>query len=330
MDASLHRADSPAERVIITGDEANALVRELAVKRSQGFEIGEAVPTGIDYLDTNNPPLMRGELALVLGLTSHGKSLFSATLARNTLKRLGKNSNAGLLVVMTEETVEARRIQTWGDSRVTIKDVLLGRAPIKVIDDNISKSANDPIYFVGQTTSLTDVGTRNGTLRPSSIATSVHDMISRGIAPELVIVDHAHDLEPDRHYGNEQEKHDAVAEELKQLANALGRYCPMLVLGQCRKEVENRNAQQAQPSAYDLKFMQALAARARDIYTVYYPTKHSGNGMTFKTAKGPVQAAKGLFMVHVAKARNGTCAGDTIAMTAFDETGKWGNYLTEV
>jgi len=321
---------NPPAADVYSGDEANALVLELAEKRAKGFEIGESVSLGIPYFDSENPPLMRGEVALVTGLTSHGKSLFSATIAKNTLDRIGKKSGAGLLVVMTEETVEARRVQTWGDSRVTLKDILLGKASLVAIRENITKSSEQPIYFVGQTTKLSDVGSRNGTLRPSSIAASVRQLIERGVQPELVIVDHAHDLEPDRQYSGEQEKHDAVAEELKQLANALTRYCPMMVLAQCRKDVENRPAMTAQPNAYDLKYMQSLAARARDIYTIYYPAKHGGTGMTFKTAKGDVAATRGMFLVHSAKARNGSCAGKTLAMTTSDDQGKWTNCLQEM
>ncbi len=315
---------------VFSGNEANALVLELAEKRAKGFDIGEAVSTGIPYFDNENPPLMRGEVALVTGLTSHGKSLFSATIAKNTLDRIGKNSSAGLLVVMTEETVEARRVQTWADSRVTLKDILLGRASLVAIRDNIVKSADQPIYFLGQTTKLSDVGSRNGTLRPSSIAAAIYEMTRRGIKPELVIVDHAHDLEPDRNYNGEQEKHDAVSEELKQLANALAAHCPLMVLAQCRKEVENRPAMTAQPNAYDLKYMQSLAARARDIYTIYYPAKHGGTGMTFKTAKKDIVATRGMFLVHSAKARNGSCAGKTLAMTTSDFDGQWSNYLREM
>lgn len=318
-------------RRIYSGDDANALVRQLAEKRAAGqFGAGEVVSLGVPYFDANNPPLMRGELSLLLGLTSHGKTLMAATVAKHTIERIGNIGNRGLLVVMTEETVEARRIQMWGDSAVTIRGVLLGETPMDRIDKNILASAGQPVYFIGQTTALNDVGTNGGTLRPSTIADGIHQLLARGIEPELLLIDHAHDLEPDRPYRGEQERFDSVAEELKQLANALGSYCPILALAQCKKEVEQRPPEQGQPNAYDLKYMQALAARARDIFSIYYPQRHKADGLRFNTVSGKIKASKGTFLVHCAKARNGRCAGETLAMSALDDDGLWSNQLREM
>lgn len=318
-------------RRLWSGDEANELVRKLAHDRSSGkFGAGECVPLGVPYFDENNPPLMRGELAILLGLTSHGKTLMAATIAHKMLERLGNGGDRALLVVMTEETVEARRVQMWGDSAVTIRSILTGRAPMDRIDYNIEASAGQPVYFIGQTTSLSDVGTQSGTIRPSTIAEGINKLLHMGIAPEALIIDHAHDLEPDGKYRGEAERFEAVADEIKQLANALSQYCPVITLAQCNKDVEKRPPLQGQPNAYDIKFMQSLAARARDIYTIYYPNRANGNNLQFPTAHGAIRATKGLFLVHAAKARNGKCGGETIAMTAMDDNGQWSNQLHEV
>lgn len=318
------------ERAIYSGDDANAKVRALAERRARGeFGAGEAVTTGVDYFDRNNPPLMRGELALLLGLTSHGKTLFASTLAKHTLDRLGNSGNRGLLIVMTEETVEARRVQMWGDARVTIRSILTGEAPLEVIDENIRATTGQPVYYIGATTDLADVGTNNGIIRPSTIARAIGQLLKRGIEPELLLIDHAHDMEPNHPYHDEASRLDAVADELKTLANALVPYCPMIALGQCNKDVEKRPPQACQPNAYDLKHMQSLAARARDIYTISYPVRHNALGLDFQTVHGRVKALKGTFLVYSAKARNGRCAGDTLAMSALDDNGEWGNQLTE-
>ncbi len=318
------------DRVLFSGDEANEKVRALAEKRiSGGFDAGEAVTTGIDYFDSNNPPLMRGELALLLGLTSHGKSLFASTLAKHTLDRLGNSGDRAVLIVMTEETVEARRVQMWADPRVSILSVLMGNTPIEIIDENIYASTSQPVFFIGNTTDLADVGTNNGIIRPSTISRAIRELLARGIRPELLLIDHVHDLEPDHPYHDEQSRHDAIADELKILANALSQFCPTVALAQCNKDVEKRPPQSCQPNAYDLKNMQALAARARDIYTISYPVRHNATGMEFNTVHGKVKAYKGMFLVYSAKARNGKCAGDTLAMSAYDDEGQWTNQLHE-
>lgn len=315
---------------IYSGDEANDKVWALAQKRKGGmFGAGEAVTTGVDYFDQNNPPLMRGEVALLIGLTSHGKTLYASTMAKHTLDRLGNSGKRGLLIVMTEETVEARRVQMWGDARVTIRGILTGGSSLEAISDNIAASAGQPVYFMGQTTDLADVGTTDGIMRASTIVRGLEQLFKLGIEPELVLLDHAHDLEPDKPYHGEAERYEAVSDELKQLANGLAKHCPLVILGQCNKDVEKRPPAQGQPNAYDLKFMQGLAARARDIYTIYYPQRHNAIGMKFPTVHGQVMAAKGTFLVHAAKARNGRCAGETLAMTAMDDSGQWSNQLHE-
>ena len=318
-------------RRIYSGDEANERVRSLAERRTGGMlEAGESVTTGIPYFDENNPPLMRGELAVLLGLTSHGKTLAAATIGNHVLRTLGNSGDRALLIVMTEETVEARRVQMWGDSAVTIRDILNGRASLEQIDRNISKTRGQPVFYLGSVTGAEDVATGDGAIRPSTVADAINQLLRRGVSPELVIVDHAHDMEPDRPYSDDQQRCDWVADGLKRLANYLGNYCPMLVLGQVKKELETRAPLDAQPNAYDIKYMQSLIARSRDVYSVYYPQRHKANGMTFSTVHGDFKASRGLFLMHCAKARNGRCAGDTVPMSAMDDDGKWSNQLFEM
>ncbi len=104
----------------------------------------------------------------------------------------------------------------------------------------------------------------------------------------------------------------------------------MLVLGQVKKELETRAPLDAQPNAYDIKYMQSITARSRDVYSVYYPQRHKATGLQFSTVFGDVKATRGMFLMHCAKARNGRCAGDTVPMSAMDDDGKWSNQLVEM
>lgn len=315
-------------RRIVSGDEANERVRALAERRRSGnFGAGENVTFGWQYLDDNIPPQMRGELSVLLGLTSHGKTLAIATIAKHILDTLGNSGNRGLLIVMTEETVEARQVQMWGDSQVTIRSVLTGKASLERIDYNIQKSSGKPVFYLGSTTELDDVGGSDGLIRPSTISDGINQLLRMGVEPEYLIIDHLHDMEPDRTYHDEAQRYEWVGDGIKQLCNALGRICPTLAVGQVKKDVENRPPLESLPNTYDIKYMQNLIARCSNVYSITYPQRNRGIGLRFPTAHGEVLATKGTFLFHVAKTRYGTCAGETVAMTALDDDGNWSNQL---
>lgn len=321
---------------LFSGDEANERVRDLATRRAQKIACGDAVDSGIPFVDANNPPLTRGDMSVIIGMTSEGKSMLATSMAKHTIAQIKagqRSQKSAVVVALTEETIEARRIQLWGDHRVSIKNVLTGTVPMQFIEENIAKAAGEPLYFIGDSstpdTDLTKDDTF-GALTVRRIALSVQTLVRAGVAPELLIIDHAHDLSSERDLASEQETYEQVARALVRLSSWLRQWCPVVVVCQAKKEVMQRPAKDRQPTKYDLSYMAAVARRARDIYSIWYPKGHIDEGATIRTAKGTVQVASGVFMVNMVKARFGSIVNKPFAMTAADSEGRWSHYLREM
>lgn len=318
-----------------SGDEANKLVRELVVRRQQKYSSGDAVKTGIPFVDSNNPALTRGDVSVIVGLTSEGKSMLATTVIENTIREIetGKRGKTGAVIVaLTEETVETRRIQLWGDSRVSIKSVLNGTVPLELVDENIYKATGQPLYFIGDCYGGVDVTEDEtyGALTVQRIAASIQRLVAANIAPELVVIDHVHDLTVERDIADEREVSELVARQLVRFSSWLRQYCPLVLVAQAKKEVMQRNAKDRQPTKYDLSYMAAVARRARDMYSIWYPASHLAPDEIVKTSRGSYPAAQGVFVVSMVKARYGEALNKSFAMTATGQDGKWAHRLTEL
>lgn len=322
---------------IFSSDEANERVRQLATRRLGMQAGGDAISTGIPFVDEHNPPLTRGDLAVVVGLTSEGKSMLVSAIAKHTINEIktGQRQKSGAVVIaLTEETIEARRIQLWGDHRVTIKGVLTGRASLDRIDANIHRSREDPLYFIGDSAMSGDIDPSSddtyGALTVRRIAASVAKLVKSGVTPELLIIDHAHDLATEHDQANEQETYDQVSRQLVRFSSWLRQYCPMIVVAQANKSVMQRSGKDRMPTKYDLAYMGAVARRARDMYSIWYPSYHVDDGAKLKTAKGEFTASKGLFLLSMTKGRYGEITGRSFPMTAIGSDGEWSGELREM
>ena len=318
-----------------SGDEANERVRLLAERRRNMAIGGDAITTGIPFVDANNPPLTRGDMSVIVGLTSEGKSMLATTMVKHTVDEIkaGKrNGHGAVIVALTEETIEARRVQLWGDHRVNIRNVLAGSAPMELITQNIAKTTGEPLYFVGDSAGAVDVTEDEtfGSLTVQRIVASISVLVKSGIVPELVVIDHAHDLSTERNIANEQETYELVARQLVQCSSWLRQFCPLVVVAQAKKEVMARQAKDRLPTKYDLSYMAAVARRARDIYSIWYPAYHMEDGAKVKAVQGEIHAAKGVFVVSMSKGRYGEITSRPFAMTAYNAQGNWTGMLQEI
>jgi RecA/RadA recombinase len=313
--------------------EVNERIRSLAIRRGNGHQVGDCVWTGIKFFDERNAPMTRGTVTCIVGETNHGKSPLAATIAYNVKESIKRAGTSGAVVMfLTEETVEKREVQMWGDSRLSLRRILTGGASLEVVDENIQKSNDDPLYFIGDSADIATADTRDetlGTLTPMRIGVTLQKLIRElKVQPELVVVDHVHDLQLERPPRDEGELYESIGRQLIALASALRPYCPILFVCQAKKDVANRPGVQRVPESTDIKFMSSLIHKARDIYAISYPKKYLG-GKSVSAANGEYQASTGIFLVRGAKLRDGD-AGELCAMTALDENGRWRGLLTEL
>lgn len=324
-------AGNPARA--LTAAEVNERIRSLALLRKGNQGIGDSVETGIKMLDRNNVPMTRGSIGLIVGETNHGKSPLAATIAYNVKERIKRDGSAGAVVIfLTEETVEKRQIQLWNDGRTTLRAVLTGAARLDLIEENIAKSNADPVYFIGDSA---DMGSADlddetlGMLTPRRIGLTMQKLIRMSVKPELVIVDHLHDLQIEKPPRDEAEMYETVGRQMVALSSALKPYCPVLYIAQANQnlKVETTLARRL-PEVTDMKFMSALKYKASHVYSISYPKKYM-NGQKVKIQDKDFDVSTGLFVVKAAKLRDGN-SGEMVAMTALDDDGHWRGLLREL
>ena len=313
--------------------EVNERIRSLAINRRSNRGVGDCVKTGIEFFDKRNVPMTRGTIATIVGQTNHGKSPLAATIAYNVKEDLKKyNSPGSVIVFLTEETVEKRQIQMWGDSRLGLRDVLLGNGKMNIIEENIAKSDNDPLYFIGDSADIASADFDDetlGALTPHRVGLTLQKLIRMGVQPELVIVDHVHDLQLEKAPRDEAELYETIGRQLVALGAALKPYCPVLYVCQAKKEVGTRPAgPQRIPEIGDIKFMSSLIHKTSHCYSITYPKKYA-NGSKVKAGNGDFTASTGLFLVSGAKLRDGD-SGEVCAMSTLDDEGRWTGLLKEM
>lgn len=316
-----------------TAKEVNDRIRSLAINRKSNRGVGDCVKTGIEFFDKRNVPMTRGTIATIVGQTNHGKSPLAATIAYNVKESLKKYDSPGSVVVfLTEETVEKREIQMWGDSRIGLRDILLGNAKLDVIDDNIAKSNSDPVYFVGDTADIASADMNDetlGAMTPHRIGITLQKLVRMGVQPELVVIDHVHDLQLEKPPRDEGELYETIGRQLIALASALKPYCPVLYVCQAKKEVGSRPAGiQRIPEVGDIKYMSSLIHKTSHCYSISYPKKYMKDQIV-KAGNGEFRATTGLFIVSGAKLRDGD-SGESCVMTTLDGDSRWTGLLKEL
>ena len=278
-------------------------------------------------------PLRRGNLACIVGQSSQGKSLLAATVActvRDNIKQ--RDGTGNVFVFMTEESVEARQVQMFGDGKVSIDKVMSGTASMERLADNIEKVRGDPVYFIGESATLENLDTADlnrGVLTPGSIAATIQTMIvDGGIMPELIIIDHIHDLASDHSARSTQERHDQVGMDLVGLVKHLSAVCPCLFLCQTTKSVSGRlkTVKDQTPDMYDISYMSSIIQKATYIYGVSWPKSFTDEAV--ECVNGTFMPGPGLFTVNGAKVRYGRGRGEIHGMMATDERGDWRGILS--
>lgn len=313
--------------------EVNERIRSLALLRKGNQGIGDSVETGINALDKNNVPMTRGSIGVIVGETNHGKSPLAATIAYNVKERIKRDESGGAVVIfLTEETVEKRQIQLWNDGRTSLRSVLTGTARLDLIEENIAKSNNDPVYFIGDSADMSSADMDDetlGMLTPRRIGLTMQKLIRMGVKPELVIVDHLHDLQIEKPPRDEAEMYETVGRQMVALASALKPYCPVLYVAQANQNLKTETMLARRlPEVQDMKFMSALKYKASHVYSISYPKKYM-QGQQVDVQGKKREAATGLFVVKAAKMRDGN-SGEMVAMTALDDEGYWRGLLREL
>jgi hypothetical protein len=322
-----------------------AEVNESIVRLLDRVELGgtgECVWTGIDSFDKRNAPMGRGSATLIVGETNSGKSPLAATIMANVATSIRKrNLPSKILCFLTEELTEQKAMALWGDPAINFRSIWTGTASRDRVMAHIAVSNESPIVLVGDSADMARANLDDDTLgamTPRRIALTTHHLINHcGIIPELVVVDHVHDLLLENAPRDEGERYDVISQQLIAYTVAMRPYCPVIFVGQAKKELATRPPELRMPDSNDFKYCPALISKARDIYGITYPKKYArairprvkGERPVVVADNGEFEPSTGLFLVGSAKARYGE-AGRVTAMTALNDEGNWRGLLTEL
>jgi hypothetical protein len=208
----IHDANLVGEDILNLGtnfkdDLANRARRYITP--AEGLYEASIIPTGLAHLDFSmDGGLSRGELAVVLAPPKRGKT--------TTLINLGfgcMSSVMGLNVVhYTCEMVDDKVSKRYDD---------------RVAGDAVSYKKSDPEKYVGTLQrrigrlikgGLFVKGYPTRTATPGMIRNHLYLLVSEGFIPDLVIVDYADIMKPERRLGEMRHEQAGIYEDLRQIA----------------------------------------------------------------------------------------------------------------
>ena len=247
-------------------------------KRSQGGGEITGVSSGFRELDNITAGLQKGELIIIAGRPSMGKTAFALNIAEHTA--LADNNPVAIFSMeMSASSLAQRMISSLG--RVNAHSIKTGKLEEKDwnrIDGAIQQIKNAPIY-IDDTPSLTPIELRARARR-----------IQREKGLELIVVDYLQLMSVPGSNENRAVEISEISRNLKALARELN--IPVIALSQLNRSVEQRTDKRPQMS--DLRDSGAIEQDADLIAFIYREEVYDK-----ETDK------KGVALIDIAKQRNG-------------------------
>ena len=248
-------------------------------KRSQGGGNITGVSSGFRELDNLTAGLQNGELIIISGRPSMGKTAFALNIAEHTALA-DENPVAIFSMEMSASSLAQRMISSLGRVNAhSIKTGQLEERDWNRVDGAIQQIKNAPIY-IDDTPSLTPIELRARARR-----------IQREKGLSLIVIDY---LQLMSVHGNKENRATEISEisrNLKALARELN--IPIIALSQLNRSVEQRTDKQPQMS--DLRESGAIEQDADLIAFIYREEVYD-----------PDTDKKGVALINVAKQRNGS------------------------
>ena len=248
-------------------------------KRSQGGGGITGVSSGFRELDNLTAGLQNGELIIIAGRPSMGKTAFALNIAEHTALA-DENPVAIFSMEMSASSLAQRMISSLGRVNAhSIKTGQLEERDWNRVDGAIQQIKNAPIY-IDDTPSLTPIELRARARR-----------IQREKGLSLIVIDY---LQLMSVHGNKENRATEISEisrNLKALARELN--IPIIALSQLNRSVEQRTDKQPQMS--DLRESGAIEQDADLIAFIYREEVYD-----------PDTDKKGVALINVAKQRNGS------------------------
>jgi len=269
-------------------------IEEIAA--NPGSTIG--VPSGIIDLDKLTAGFQKGDLVIIAGRPSMGKTALALTVARNAAVE-SKSPTAIFSLEMSSDQLGQRLLTS--EARVDNSHVRRGSLPSgkwKNINIASGKLAQAPLY-IDDTPALSILDLRSRARR-----------LKRERNIELIIVDYLQLMQGPKNSENRQNEISQITQSLKALAKELN--IPVIALSQLSRAVEQRTKKE--PMLSDLRESGAIEQDADVVIFLYRPSVYDKED----------QDLKGLAYLIVAKQRNGPTG--RVTATFIDTYARFDNY----
>ena len=269
-------------------------IEEIAA--NPGSTIG--VPSGIIDLDKLTAGFQKGDLIIIAGRPSMGKTALALTVARNAAIE-SKSPTAIFSLEMSSDQLGQRLLTS--EARVDNSHVRRGSLPSgkwKNINIASGKLAQAPLY-IDDTPALSILDLRSRARR-----------LKRERNIELIIVDYLQLMQGPKNSENRQNEISQITQSLKALAKELN--IPVIALSQLSRAVEQRTKKE--PMLSDLRESGAIEQDADVVVFLYRPSVYDKEE----------QDLKGLAYLIIAKQRNGPTG--RVTATFIDTYARFDNY----
>jgi len=244
--------------------------------------------TGYHDFDKMTSGLKRGELYILAGRPSMGKSALAMNISENIAGLYPDQAVAFFSVEMTKENLAQRALV--GKSEISIRDA---------IRDDIGEHGWRRLFkAAGQFFGLKIYVTAPSALKPIQMNRMLRRLASRE-ALGLVIVDYLQIMTPDRPKENRQQEITHISSKLKSIAKEYD--VPVLVLSQLSRAVEVRGGSH-RPQLSDLRESGSIEQDADMVAFIYRPEYYMGD---LSRDDERYLQNKGKAEIIIAKQRNG-------------------------
>jgi hypothetical protein len=272
----------------------------------------KSIPFPIDGIDEYFAPLRPGQMAAIIGQTSHYKSGLLHSIERINAEGLSKGQHQGEVIfhISTEEDIEEQgMIELAHYSPERMEDLVQGH----VLDwDSVIKAAFQigevPIYRIGM--SLHRKG-RFSDLYLSNIAREIERAMEEfNITPASIYIDYlqALPLDPDiqKNAPRDQQRRLQVRSDVYRLKEmAVYFECPIWVAIQAKQNLDMPLSPTfLMPGQYDGEETAAIAQRFDRLVTIWMPKQSWPVGKEVSLGKGStIRVEEDMLFVRVAKQR---------------------------
>jgi replicative DNA helicase len=271
--------------------------------RHQNQQAVTGLATGFKEFDERTAGLQRGDLIIVAGRPSMGKTSFALNIAENAALNPASPKNTAIFSMeMSDEQLTQRMVSSLG--RVSQSHLRNGRFPDEDwprINGAIQMMSEAPIW-IDDTPALTPTELRARARR-----------LKRQYGLDLVVVDYLQLMKVSGTTENRATEISEISRSLKALARELE--IPIIALSQLNRSVEQRNDKK--PMMSDLRESGAIEQDADIIVFIYREEQYN-----------PDTPRKGIADINIAKQRNGPTG--EFAVTFLGQFTKFENYVPEI